>query len=130
MGRLINRFFQEHGQGSTRGFILVSDDFEPLNRKPLNGCEWRWIDFEKGLYEEKEISSSDPDFVETYNKVDERRRTLYAQSVDPMLAEAAVKKAQGNEEEAAIYTQQALDLRSKIQAEHPWPTPPELSSEV
>jgi hypothetical protein len=60
--------------------------------------------------------------------VDDMRRALFTQNVDPLLVEANVKKIQGLEQEAALYIQQALALRKKIQDENPWPSLPQESA--
>ncbi|MFB9134243.1 hypothetical protein ACFSJQ_06025 [Vibrio olivae] len=59
--------------------------------------------------------------IAEFNQVDEARRDHYAQMVDPLIAEAVIKRLQGDEDGAKALEQQALGARAKIQAENPWP---------
>ena len=73
-----------------------------------------WIDGEW-------VTNQDEKYQHDYNQVDTTRRAMYAAQVDPLLAEAAVKKAMGLEKESADFIQQALALRAKIQKENQFP---------
>lgn len=77
---------------------------------------------DEGLWRKKNASD---DFITLYDKVDSTRRSLYAQVVDPLIAEAVVKRLKGNEAEAIELEKQGLAAREKIQLENPWPVNPE-----
>lgn len=70
------------------------------------------------------VTNLEKQYQYDYNQVDDMRRALFTQNVDPLLVEANVKKIQGLEQEATLYIQQALALRAKIQDENPWPPLP------
>lgn len=74
----------------------------------------KWVDG-------KWLTDKNDEYQFNYNQVDTIRRALYAAQVDPLLAEAAVKKAMGLEKESADFIQQALALRAKIQKENQFP---------
>lgn len=74
------------------------------------------------------VTNLDKQYQYDYNQVDNMRRALFTQNVDPLFVEANVKKIQGLEKEADLYVQQALALRKKIQDEHPWPLLPQESA--
>lgn len=46
-------------------------------------------------------------YIDEFDAIDNIRRSLYVQVVDPLIAEAVVKRLKGNEAEA-------LNLRSKV----------------
>lgn len=69
-------------------------------------------------------------YITEYDQVDSVRRTAYREVSDPLYMEAWRKESKGLANEAADFRQQADAAVELIQAEHPWPTPPELSSEV
>jgi len=69
-------------------------------------------------------------YIAEYNQVDSARRSAYSEVSDPLYMEAWRKESKGLGDEAAAFRQQADAAVELIQAEHPWPTPPELSSEV
>lgn len=70
------------------------------------------------------VTNQSNKYVSEYNQTDEIRRQLYSRMCDPLIAEAQIKRLSGNKAEADISEAQALAARAKIQAEHPWPTPP------
>ncbi|MFA0113574.1 hypothetical protein AB4407_07780 [Vibrio sp. 10N.261.46.E11] len=72
----------------------------------------------------KWVTNQSNKYVAEYNQTDEIRRQLYSRMCDPLIAEAQIKRLSGNKAEADISEAQALAARAKIQAEHPWPTPP------
>ena len=59
--------------------------------------------------------------IADFNQMDDVRRDRYTQMVDPLIAEAVIKRLQGDEAGAKALEQQALGARAKIQAENPWP---------
>ena len=69
------------------------------------------------------VTNTNDKYQFDYNYVDTTRRSLYVEQVDPLIAEAAMKKAMGLEQESAGFIQQALALRAKIQKENPFPEP-------
>ena len=89
-------------------------------QKPTTAFD-EWID---GQW----VTNLEKQYQYDYNQVDDIRRALFTQNVDPLLVEANVKKIQGLEKEATLYIQQALALRKKIQDEHPWPSLPQEST--
>ncbi|MCD9511946.1 hypothetical protein [Photobacterium phosphoreum] len=101
--------------------VLVPDDFYTLLHAPKLGYEYKWVDFEKGIHEECKITYQGVDFKDKYEKVDSTRRALYFNQVDPLIAEAGIKKALGLDKEVVVFIRQALALRAKIQQENPWP---------
>ncbi|MFA0057930.1 hypothetical protein [Vibrio echinoideorum] len=70
------------------------------------------------------VTNESNKYIAEYNQVDNVRRGLYAQMCDPLIAEAQIKRLSGKKAEADISEALALAARAKIQAEHPWPTPP------
>ncbi|MBY8244587.1 hypothetical protein KW524_10635 [Vibrio fluvialis] len=82
-----------------------------------------WID---GVW----VTNESNKYIAEYNNVDNARRAAYKQVVTPLIEEAKIKrdliKTPEAIVEADVLEQQALAARQKIQAEHPWPTPPEV----
>lgn len=76
------------------------------------------------------VTNQSNKYIAEYNHVDDVRRGLYSQICDPLKSEAIDKADDGYNDEANALKRQAREAKKKIQAEHPWPTPPELSSEV
>ncbi|GAA03235.1 hypothetical protein [Photobacterium leiognathi] len=78
-------------------------------------------------------------YVFNYNDVDNRRRRIYSQSVDPLMKEREIKlsqaeilesegniaEAENKRQEAKDYQIRALQLREKIQRENPYPINPD-----
>ncbi|WP_393922349.1 hypothetical protein [Vibrio cholerae] len=94
---------------------LVTDDYT-LKKPPTQFDEWidgEWV---------TDISAK---YIDEFNAIDNIRRSLYAQVVDPLIAEAVVKRLKGNEAEAIELEKQGLAAREKIQLENPWPVNPE-----
>lgn len=65
-------------------------------------------------------------YIAEYDQVDSARRAAYREVSDPLYMEAFRKESQGFAEEAMAYRNQADAAVVLIQAEHPWPTPPEV----
>jgi hypothetical protein len=83
--------------------------------------EWRnegWVTNEQNQFEAK------------VSEVDEVRRNLYRQMVDPLIAEANIMTLQGDTATADVLNTQILAVRKKIRSENPWPENPDSSSEV
>ncbi|ARP40639.1 hypothetical protein [Vibrio syngnathi] len=76
------------------------------------------------------VTNQSNKYIAEYNHVDDVRRGLYSQICDPLKSEAIDKADDGYNDEANALKRQAREAKKKIQAEHPWPTPPERSSEV
>lgn len=76
------------------------------------------------------VTNKSNKYIAEYNHVDDVRRGLYSQICDPLKSEAIDKADDGYNDEANALKRQAREAKKKIQTEHPWPTPPELSSEV
>ncbi|EGR4148487.1 hypothetical protein ACSL9B_001630 [Vibrio cholerae] len=64
-------------------------------------------------------------YIDEFDAIDNIRRSLYVQVVDPLIAEAVVKRLKDNEAEALELEKQGLAAREKIQLDHPWPVNPE-----
>ncbi|MFS1922427.1 hypothetical protein [Vibrio lentus] len=69
-------------------------------------------------------------YISEYDQVDSTRRAAYREISDPLYMEAWRKESKGLTDEAAAFRRQADAAVELIQAENPWPTPPQLSSEV
>ncbi|ENM3818876.1 phage tail protein [Vibrio cholerae] len=78
----------------------------------------RWMDGEWVT----DISSK---YIAEFDQVDNLRRSLYFNMVDPLVSEANIKRLQGKEAEAIELERQAIAAREKIQLDHPWPVNPE-----
>ncbi|EJL6858810.1 hypothetical protein NMS86_001262 [Vibrio cholerae] len=78
----------------------------------------KWIDG-------KWVTDISAKYIDQFNAIDNSRRLLYVQVVDPLIAEAVVKRLKGNEAEALELEKQGLAAREKIQLENPWPVNPE-----
>lgn len=59
--------------------------------------------------------------IADFNQIDETRRGLYSRVCDPLIAEANIKRLQGDEQAAFEMEAQALAARVVIQNDHPWP---------
>ena len=59
--------------------------------------------------------------IADFNQIDETRRGLYSRACDPLIAEANIKRLQGDEQAALDMEAQALAARVVIQNDHPWP---------
>ncbi|NAW66716.1 hypothetical protein [Photobacterium halotolerans] len=68
--KLINQSFNEWVIGDKTGYFAVPDDFAPLLRKPSQGYQWLWIDFEALQYIEA------PKYL--YNKKTKERIRVFA----------------------------------------------------
>lgn len=75
------------------------------------------------------VTNTSNKYIAEYNQVDDARRAAYFQTVTPLIDEAKIKrdliKTPAAIAEAEQLEQQALAARQKIQAENPWPTPPQ-----
>ncbi|MGF1876657.1 hypothetical protein L4D77_15170 [Photobacterium frigidiphilum] len=71
------------------------------------------------------VTNVNHQYQAAYNQVDTLRRGLYVCVVDPLISEATIKRLLGDEETSLALETQAIAARTKIQAENPWPTPPE-----
>ncbi|MDC5720620.1 hypothetical protein [Vibrio europaeus] len=99
---------------------LVTDEYT-LEQPVTQWDEWNndaWLTNQSNKY------------IAEYDQVDSARRAAYREVSDPLYMEAWRKESKGLSDEAAAFRQQADAAVELIQAEHPWPTPPELSSEV
>ncbi|EKF9802872.1 phage tail protein [Vibrio cholerae] len=94
---------------------LVTGDY--TLKKPATQFD-EWIDGEW-------VTDISAKYIDEFNAIDNTRRSLYAQVVDPLIAEAVVKRLKGNEAEAIELEKQGLAAREKIQLENPWPVNPE-----
>ncbi|MFA0146949.1 hypothetical protein AB4452_12710 [Vibrio lentus] len=99
---------------------LVADEY--TLEKPSTQFD-EWIN---GVW----VTNQSNKYIAEYNHVDDVRRGLYSQICDPLKSEAIDKADDGYNDEANALKRQAREAKKKIQAEHPWPTPPQLSSEV
>ncbi|MEZ9463195.1 hypothetical protein AB4178_15965 [Vibrio splendidus] len=99
---------------------LATDDYT-LDKPATQWDEW--------INESWVINESDR-YIAEYDQVDSQRRAAYREVSDPLYMEAWRKESKGLVDEAAAFRQQADAAVELIQAEHPWPTPPQLSSEV
>ena len=99
---------------------LLTDDYTLIKPQTLFD-EWinsAWVTNQRNKY------------IAEYDQVDSARRAAYREVSDPLYMEAWRKESKGLVNEAAAFRQQADAAVELIQAENPWPTPPELSSEV
>lgn len=64
-------------------------------------------------------------YIDEFNQVDNLRRGLYFNMVDPLVSESNIKRLLGKEAEAIELERQAIAAREKIQLDHPWPVNPE-----
>ncbi|HFC9429625.1 TPA: phage tail protein [Vibrio cholerae] len=78
----------------------------------------RWIDGEW-------VTDISAKYIAEFDQVDNLRRSLYFNMVDPLVSEANIKRLQGKEAEAIELERQAIAAREKIQLDHPWPVNPE-----
>lgn len=67
------------------------------------------------------VTNLDDKFHFDFEQVDDTRRRLYSEMVDPLMAEASVKEVLGKQQESALLTNQAIEARKKIQSENPYP---------
>ena len=108
---------------------LVTDDY--TTKQPHSSFdEWDGYQWVTNVREQ---------YVFDFNSVDNRRRQIYSQSVDPLMREREIKLSQaeileseGNiaeaankRQEAKDYQIRALQLREKIQKENPYPINPD-----
>jgi hypothetical protein len=63
----------------------------------------------------------EPTLEELTQEVDEARQALYRKQVDPLINEANIKRAMGENDQADLLMQQAIEKRLSIQSENPWP---------
>lgn len=63
----------------------------------------------------------EPTLEEKTAAIDEVRQNLYRKQVDPIINESNIKRAMGENEQADMLMQQAIEKRLSIQAENPWP---------
>lgn len=72
------------------------------------------------------VTNQSNKYIADYDQVDSARRAAYRKVSDPLYMEASRKESKGLTDEAAAFRQQADAAVELIQAEHPWPTPPEV----
>ncbi len=72
------------------------------------------------------ITNQSNKYIAEYDQVDSARRAAYREVSDPLYMEAWRKESKGLSDEAEAFRQQADAAVELIQAEHPWPTPPEV----
>lgn len=65
-------------------------------------------------------------YEQAKKSVDELREIEYTKKVRSYIEEAEIKKHMGDHDEYTRLMDLAVLERKKIQAEHPWPTPPEV----
>ena len=99
---------------------LVTDEY--TLEKPSTLWD-EWVD---GAW----VTNQSNKYIAEYDQAGSARRSAYSEVSDPLYMEAWRKESKGLVDEAAAFRQQADAAGELIQAEHPWPTPPELSSEV
>lgn len=99
---------------------LVIDDYTLI--KPQTSFD-EWIN-------NAWVTNQSNKHIAEYNQVDSTRRVAYREVSDPLYMEAWRKELKGLTDEAEAFRQQADAVVELIQAEHPWPNPPEHSSEV
>ncbi|TCW22637.1 hypothetical protein [Vibrio crassostreae] len=95
---------------------LVTDEYT-LEKPVTQWDEWindAWVTNESNKY------------IAEYDQVDSARRAAYREVSDPLYMEAWRKESKGLVDEAAAFRQQADAAVELIQAENPWPTPPEV----
>ncbi|MDV2360339.1 phage tail protein [Vibrio cholerae] len=78
----------------------------------------RWMDGEW-------VTDISAKYIDEFNQVDNLRRGLYFNMVDPLVSESNIKRLLGKEAEAIELERQAIAAREKIQFDHPWPVNPE-----
>ncbi|MGF1805853.1 hypothetical protein L4C31_11450 [Aliivibrio sifiae] len=81
--------------------------------KPLTPYD-EWID-------NQWITNQSNKHIADFNQIDEMRRGLYSRACDPLIAEANIKRLQGDEQAALDMEAQALAARLEIQHQYPWP---------
>ncbi|MCG6372779.1 hypothetical protein K6U27_08810 [Vibrio fluvialis] len=118
------------GQGESQ----LSMQWDSLGDKPNPGDEWVEMQNPKPLFGRHYASElglwlpmAQENFETEVDRVDNERRDLYSQMVDPLLKEAMVKRLMSTDEslqDALVLEAQALAARQKIQDDHPWPSPP------
>ncbi|MGD8170083.1 hypothetical protein ACQEXU_00365 [Vibrio sp. TRT 21S02] len=96
---------------------LVSDEY--TQEKPLTHWD-EWIN-------DAWVTNESNKYIAEYDQVDSTRRAAYREVSDPLYMEAWRKESKGLTDEAAAFRQQADAAVELIQAEHPWPTPPEVA---
>ncbi len=67
------------------------------------------------------ITNQSNKHIADFNQIDEMRRGLYSRACDPLIAEANIKRLQGDEQAALDMEAQALAARLEIQHQYPWP---------
>lgn len=67
------------------------------------------------------VTNQSNQHIADFNDVDEMRRGLYSRACDPLIAEANIKRLQGDEQAALEMEAQAMAARMVIQNDHPWP---------
>ncbi|MBB1312511.1 hypothetical protein [Aliivibrio sp. SR45-2] len=67
------------------------------------------------------VTNQSNQHIADFNQIDETRRGLYGRVCDPLIAEANIKRLQGDEQAALEMEAQALAARIEIQSQHPWP---------
>ena len=67
------------------------------------------------------VTNQSNQHIADFNQIDETRRGLYGRACDPLIAEANIKRLQGDEQAALEMEAQALAARVVIQNDHPWP---------
>ncbi|MEH0666434.1 hypothetical protein H4F04_10965 [Vibrio scophthalmi] len=95
---------------------LVTDEYT-LEKPSTQWDEWTndaWVTNQSNKY------------IAEYDQVDSVRRAAYREVSDPLYMEAWRKESKGLSDEAAAFRQQADAAVELIQAENPWPTPPEV----
>ncbi len=94
---------------------LVTDEYTV--EKPSTPWD-EWID-------NTWVTNESNKYIAEYDQVDSSRRAAYREVSDPLYMEAWRKESKGLVDEAAAFRQQADAAVDLIQAENPWPTPPE-----
>ncbi|MER2495350.1 hypothetical protein ABS858_04545 [Vibrio neptunius] len=83
--------------------------------------QWdEWVD-------EAWVTNYSNKYIADYDRVDSARRAAYREVSDPLYMEAFRKESKGFTDEAEEFRQQADAAVEVIQAENPWPTPPEVA---
>lgn len=95
---------------------LVTDEY--TLKKPLT----QWDEWINGTW----VTNESNKYIAEYDQVDSARRADYREVSDPLYMEAWRKESKGLIDEAAAFRQQADAAVELIQAENPWPTPPEV----
>lgn len=70
------------------------------------------------------VTNQSKKYIHDYDQVDNVRRNRYSQICDPLVAEANIKRLQGNEAEAQELEAQALAAWQEIHDDHLWPDNP------